>query len=561
METRIRIEAHQPEIISASDIERYGYCPLNWWLKRKGVREVGPGLKKGTEKHIEVAEELDKLRKEEDILQISEFNIKVFGIIAVILALNGIAIITPAQYIGNFLIFTAILWLVVAVMYFEVALRRERSLKKGSAKTSEVEPPPETKKELKEKTFGAQDKISSARKSAEWKRIAIWFILIAGVLALNGSTLIFEIESEILSRILLISALVWLIGTAVMLFMVLRLETKEPIYNKPKDIRSRFRRKLTESEMLIIGFAIVATVLAINGLTIKHRDFVLGLSSFGQILLILAIIWLDVSFLFLYFSFKGGVVSGGLAREFKGITLKDLKPETLAKIQIDINKLINEKLPESERGALWFAVVALVLGLNSILITFAPHDIFGLILEVIALIWLLGASFFLYYAIRGSELASKLRMLHGIDKGKILYTDKIDGASDVLVSKKHNISGRPDSIISLNDKYIPLELKTGKVPKGPYFSHILQVAAYCLLVEETYKAAPPHGIIKYSKDKEFKIDYTPELKNLLLGKVGEIQKAIDGKKVHRNHHRIGKCRYCSRRKKCPERLDKDVENN
>ncbi|MCK5562334.1 MAG: CRISPR-associated protein Cas4, partial [Thermoplasmata archaeon] len=200
-------------------------------------------------------------------------------------------------------------------------------------------------------------------------------------------------------------------------------------------------------------------------------------------------------------------------------------------------------------------------GINSILINFAAHDVFGLILEVIALIWLLGASFFLYYALKGSELSSRLRMLHGIKKGKILYTDKIDDTSDILVSEKYNISGRPDSIISLDDKYIPLELKTGRVPKGPYFSHILQIAAYCLLVEETYNKTPPHGIIKYSKKHEFKIDYTPELKSLLLEKVGEIQVAIDGKKVHRNHNRVGKCRYCSRRKKCPERLDKDDKNN
>ena len=95
-----------------------------------------------------------------------------------------------------------------------------------------------------------------------------------------------------------------------------------------------------------------------------------------------------------------------------------------------------------------------------------------------------------------------MRVLHGIEKGKIFYTDKIDDSSDILVSKKYNISGRPDSIITLDDKYIPLELKTGRVPKGPYFSHILQIAAYCLLVEETYKVTPPHGIIKYSKNRD-----------------------------------------------------------
>ena len=144
-----------------------------------------------------------------------------------------------------------------------------------------------------------------------------------------------------------------------------------------------------------------------------------------------------------------------------------------------------------------------------------------------------------------------------LKKGKIFYTDKIDNKEEVLVSKKYHVSGRPDSIITLEDKYIPIELKTGRVPKGPYFSHILQIAAYCALVEDKYSARPPYGIIKYGKDTEFKIDFTPELNELLLEKVNEMQSAIDGKKLHRNHNRVGKCRYCSRRKKCPERLDKD----
>jgi CRISPR-associated exonuclease Cas4 len=314
---------------------------------------------------------------------------------------------------------------------------------------------------------------------------------------------------------------------------------------------------LTESEKLIIGFAIVAAILAINGLTIKHRDYILELSTFGIILLILAVVWLGVSFLFLYIAFKGGVVSGRLLQEFKSIKLGDLRPDNINDIQSEVDKMVEEKLPEPERGALWFAIVALVLGVNSIMISLAPQNVFGMILEVIALIWLLGATLFLYYVLRGTEIASKLRTLHGIERGKVLYTDTIDNKPEVLISEKFQVSGRPDSIIRIDEKYIPVELKTGRVPKGPYFSHILQIAAYCLLVEETYGVRPPHGIVKYGDKTEFKIDYTPELEELLGEKVKEMQKAINGKKVHRNHNRVGKCRYCSRRKKCPERLDKN----
>jgi CRISPR-associated exonuclease Cas4 len=552
MESQNPHEVSQPKVFSASDIERYGYCPLNWWLKKGGAREVGYSLKKGTEKHKKVARELDVLKKEEQILQTSEFNLKVFGIIAIILAANGIAIILPLEYVRSFLNLTAVLWLVVAFIYFEIAIRQERELKKerGGRKISEMTSPPQDE-------VVSKDKPDVRPVASDWVKSAVWFILIACVLALTGFTIIFEIDSEILSRLIGISALLWLVGTAVILFFVLTSEASKPKEDDWSDFKKSIRRKLTESEKLIIGFAIVAAVLAINGLTIKHRDYILELSTFGQILLVLAIIWLGASFLFLYIAFKGGVVSGRLLQEFKGIRLRDLKPDNLEEIQAEVNRMVNEKLPEPERGALWFGVVALVLGVNSILISLAPHDVFGLILEVIALIWLLGASIFLYYVLRGTEIASKLRTLHGIEKGKVFYTDKIDNKSEVLISKKFQVSGRPDSIIKIDDKYIPVELKTGRVPKGPYFSHILQIAAYCVLVEDKYGIRPPYGIIKYGKEKEFKIDYTPELKELLNEKVNEMQKAINGKKLHRNHNRIGKCRYCSRRKKCPERLDKN----
>ena len=32
------------EVISASELELYAYCPLNWWLDRKGQKAEGPEI-------------------------------------------------------------------------------------------------------------------------------------------------------------------------------------------------------------------------------------------------------------------------------------------------------------------------------------------------------------------------------------------------------------------------------------------------------------------------------------------------------------------------------------
>ena len=104
--------------------------------------------------------------------------------------------------------------------------------------------------------------------------------------------------------------------------------------------------------------------------------------------------------------------------------------------------------------------------------------------------------------------------------------------------------------------YIPVELKTGRAPKGPFFSHVLQVIAYCSLVEEKYGKAPPFGIVKYGPTAEFEVEYGEEQKRLLESMLGKMREAMVTKDVHRNHDRLGKCANCSRREGCPERLDR-----
>ena len=52
---------------------------------------------------------------------------------------------------------------------------------------------------------------------------------------------------------------------------------------------------------------------------------------------------------------------------------------------------------------------------------------------------------------------------------------------------------------------IPVEVKTGRKPKAPFFSHVLQIGAYCLLSEETFGTKPTHGLIRYGFDIAFSI--------------------------------------------------------
>ena len=116
--------------------------------------------------------------------------------------------------------------------------------------------------------------------------------------------------------------------------------------------------------------------------------------------------------------------------------------------------------------------------------------------------------------------------------------------------------GRPDYLIKQGDMRIPVEVNTGRRPKAPFFSHVLQIGAYCLLSEETFVGKPSCGQIRYGFDSEpHEVKWDSKLKALVKEKLEEMNDILKGNmEAHRNHKRVGKCNSCSRRKGCPERL-------
>lgn len=206
-----------------------------------------------------------------------------------------------------------------------------------------------------------------------------------------------------------------------------------------------------------------------------------------------------------------------------------------------------------ERIVLVLSIVAMMAAILSVT-TFVVRDpLLGQVVEASALLWLIGATFFLRRSVAHSALASAARVKYGATKGDVAYVDHPQAKPELFVSERYGLRGRPDYVIAEGDHVIPVEVKTGRTPRGPLFSHILQIAAYCLLVEEKYGKPPPHGIIRYEAASH-EIEYNDDLKKLLLGKLDQMRRALAKGEAHRNHNRPGKCIHCSRREVCPERL-------
>lgn len=105
------------------------------------------------------------------------------------------------------------------------------------------------------------------------------------------------------------------------------------------------------------------------------------------------------------------------------------------------------------------------------------------------------------------------------------------GASVLLRSDRYRLSGRPDVLRRLPDgRMIPVELKSRSTPaRGPPPSHIAQVRAYCLLVEEATGVAPPFGVLRYSDGGEFRVPWDRFARTELFALRAELDRPYDGR--------------------------------
>jgi len=104
----------------------------------------------------------------------------------------------------------------------------------------------------------------------------------------------------------------------------------------------------------------------------------------------------------------------------------------------------------------------------------------------------------------------------GIPEGRIIYSDhgRWTRNKKPLYDAGLGLTGKPDYLIRVGDHLIPAEVKSSFAPRSPYDSHLLQLAAYCFLVESSFGIRPPYGLLRY-RNRTFKIKYTPAVENSL----------------------------------------------
>ncbi len=162
----------------------------------------------------------------------------------------------------------------------------------------------------------------------------------------------------------------------------------------------------------------------------------------------------------------------------------------------------------------------------------------------------------------------------GLPKGSVIYSDTNKpvgrlapaemGREGVkqerpLRSEALGLVGRPDYLIETDAGVVPVEAKSAAAPPNgrPRDSHVAQLAAYCLLVEDVLGASVPYGLVKY-RDREVRVEYTDEMRGRALALIEEMKADMGasarGEEVHRSHEDPRRCAGCSVRDACTESL-------
>ena len=144
----------------------------------------------------------------------------------------------------------------------------------------------------------------------------------------------------------------------------------------------------------------------------------------------------------------------------------------------------------------------------------------------------------------------------GLPEGEVIYTDTNTWFQnpDSLVARSLKLVGKPDYLIQEDDgAIVPVEIKSGNAPAEPHEGHVLQLAAYCVLVMENYQVRPHYGIIQY-KDTAFAVDFTPDLEEDLYDLLAEMRETMVMPDVNRDHNDWQRCRHCGLRSDCAQRL-------
>ncbi|HYN88138.1 MAG TPA: Dna2/Cas4 domain-containing protein, partial [Ardenticatenaceae bacterium] len=151
--------------------------------------------------------------------------------------------------------------------------------------------------------------------------------------------------------------------------------------------------------------------------------------------------------------------------------------------------------------------------------------------------------------------ARRMARRSGLPAGRVVYSDAAEWRAPPkpLRSDQYGLTGKPDYLVAQGDDLIPIEVKPSRRARQPYEGDVLQLAAYCLLVESSSGRRPPHGLIVYA-DQQWEIPYTDARRETLLAILAAIRADRQALDVPRSHEIPARCAHCGFLDRCEDAL-------
>ncbi|HKJ96563.1 MAG TPA: CRISPR-associated protein Cas4 [Thermoplasmataceae archaeon] len=151
-----------------------------------------------------------------------------------------------------------------------------------------------------------------------------------------------------------------------------------------------------------------------------------------------------------------------------------------------------------------------------------------------------------------SAVLSRSRKKFAMPDGKAVYGDLM-AEGKILRSRRYGLTGKPDKIVQNGKEVVPYEYKSTDAVR-PREGHMLQMAAYFVILEENFPGSKvEYGILKY-KNYAFRIENSQRLREELFNVMGRIRGNLGMPEP--NHNNPGRCVYCSFRGTCSKKLIK-----
>jgi CRISPR-associated exonuclease Cas4 len=165
---------------------------------------------------------------------------------------------------------------------------------------------------------------------------------------------------------------------------------------------------------------------------------------------------------------------------------------------------------------------------------------------VTPLVVLLIVALLLFASLR--QLSRHERKALGIGTAVIVSADDSELVAPILRSARYGLVGRPDHLVRIGRTLIPVEQKPSA--HRVQSSHVLQVAAQCLLVYEVYGVRPPYGLLVLAGGVREQIQFTPSLERRLLETMSQMRQLLNSGVDPGPRWVAQKCRRCGFRRTC-----------